>query len=118
MNMDRDYREQINEDLKDITQDSEVTYSSNRYIEFNDKGVDKGAGLTFLTDHLDIDLSETIAIGDNFNDQPMLEAVGLSVGVANMVPDLKDDMDYITEATHEEDAIHEVIDKFILNPDA
>jgi len=117
MNTDRDYREQIEEDLKDITQNSDVTYSSNRYIEFNDEGVNKGAGITFLADHLEIDISDTIAIGDNFNDQPMLEAAGLSVGVANMVPDLKEDMDYVTEATHEEDAIHEVIDKFILNPD-
>jgi len=117
MNTDRAYREQIEEDLKDITQDSDVTYSSNRYIEFNDKGVNKGAGITFLADHLDIDLDQTIAIGDNFNDQPMLETAGLSVGVQNMVPDLKESMDYITEATHEEDAIREVIDQFILNPE-
>src|SRR5699024_210788 len=35
MNTDRDYLERIEEDLKNLTQDSDVTYSSNRYIEFN-----------------------------------------------------------------------------------
>lgn len=114
MNTDRAYREQIAEDVKDITQESDVSYSSNRYIEFNQKGVNKGAGITFLADHLDLDISQTIAIGDNFNDLPMLETAGLSVGVQNMVPDLKEKVDYVADATHEEDAIHEVIEKFIL----
>lgn len=117
MNTDRNYLNTIEEDLKDITQDADVSYSSNRYIEFNYKGVNKGAGITFLADKLGIDIEETIAIGDNFNDLPMLETAGLSVGVANMVPELKEKMDYITEANHNESAIAEVINKFILNPE-
>lgn len=117
MNTDRSYLEQIAEDLKDVTQNSDVSYSSNRYIEFNHKGVNKGAGITFLANHLGIDMEETIAIGDNINDWPMLETAGLAVGVQNMVPDIIDKMDYVAKATHEEDAIHEVIEKFILNPE-
>ena len=117
MNTDRNYLNTIEEDLKDITQDADVSYSSNRYIEFNYKGVNKGAGITFLGDKLGIDIEDTIAIGDNFNDLPMLETAGLSVGVANMVPELKEKMDYITEANHNESAIAEVINKFILNPE-
>jgi hypothetical protein len=116
MNTDRTYLEEIEKDVKHLTKDSDVSYSSNRYIEFNQKGVNKGAGITFLANHLDIDISQTIAIGDNFNDLPMLETAGLAVGVQNMVPDLKEKMDYIAQATHEEDAIHEVIEKFILKP--
>lgn len=117
MNTDRDYLNTIEEDLKDITEEADVSYSSNRYIEFNYKGVNKGAGITFLADKLGIDISETIAIGDNFNDLPMLETGGLSIGVSNMVPELKERMDYITEANHNESAIAEVIEKFILNPE-
>lgn len=115
MNTDRKYLNQIEEDLKGITQNSDISYSSNRYIEFNHKGVNKGAGITFLANHLGIDISQTIAIGDNFNDLPMLETAGLSIGVQNMVPELKERVDYITEANHNESAIAEVIEKFILN---
>ena len=49
-----------------------VSFSSNRYLELNPNGVDKGLGLRDLCEHLQIDLSETIAIGDNFNDVGML----------------------------------------------
>src|SRR5690625_4379693 len=116
MNTDRDYIQQIEEEIKDITQDSDITYSSNSNIEINDNRVNKEAGITFLADHLGIDIEETIAIGDNFNDWPMLETAGLSVGVQNMVPELKERVDYVTEANHNEDAVAEVIEKFILEP--
>ena len=115
MNTDVAYLNQIEEDVKYLTEDSDVSYSSNRYLEFNAKGVNKGSALAFLAEYLGIDISETIAIGDNYNDLAMLETAGLSVGVQNMVPALKEKVDYVSKASHEEDAIHEVIEKFILN---
>lgn len=114
-NPDRKYLNQIEADLKDITQDVDVSYSSNRYIEFNHRGVNKGAGLKELADLLGVKISETIAIGDNFNDLAMIKAAGLGVGVQNTVPDMKPMCDYITDATNDESAIAEVIEKFVLN---
>lgn len=116
MNTDHNYLRQIAEDLKGLTVEREVTYSSNRYIEFTDQGVSKGTALKFLADHLDIELSETIVVGDNFNDHSMFKVAGFAVGVKNMVPELKDEVDYITEAHHDDDAVAEVINKFILEP--
>lgn len=115
MNLDYQYLKKIEEDLKDITQDVDVSYSSNRYIEFNHKGVTKGNGLLTLAKLLGVDPSETIAIGDNFNDLSMIRAAGLGVGVQNMVPAMKPECDLITEATHDEGAVGEVIERFILN---
>ena len=68
MNTDYSYLNQIEEDLKEITKDIDVSYSSNRYIEFNHRGVNKGAGLESLAKVLGVDLKDTIAIGDNIND--------------------------------------------------
>lgn len=45
MDTDYSYLQEIAKDLEDITYDIDVSYSSNRYIEFNHKGVNKGAGL-------------------------------------------------------------------------
>lgn len=117
MNTDVPYLNKIEKEVAHLTEESDVSYSSNRYLEFNAKGVNKGTALIFLADYLGIDIGETIAIGDNYNDLSMLEQAGLSVGVQNMVPALKEKMDYISKASHEEDAIHEVIDKFVLNPE-
>jgi hydroxymethylpyrimidine pyrophosphatase-like HAD family hydrolase len=114
MNTDRAYLEQIAEDFKDITQDVDVSYSSNRYIEFNHRGVNKGAGLISLAKLLGVKPEETIAIGDNYNDLSMIRAAGLGVGVQNTVEGMKKDCDYITDATCDESAVAEVIQKFVL----
>ena len=114
MNTDYSYLSKIAEELKDITGDVDVSYSANRYIEFNHKGVNKGAGLLSLAKLLGVKQEETIAIGDNYNDLSMIKAAGLGVGVANVVEGMKDDCDYICKANHDQDAIAEVIHKFIL----
>ncbi len=114
VNTDYAYLRKIEEELKDITGDVDVSFSSNRYIEFNHKGVNKGAGLRFIAHMLGVKPEETIAIGDNFNDLPMIQAAGLGVGVQNTIKDMKPLCGYITEATNDEGAVAEVIEKFIL----
>ena len=92
----------------------DVSYSSNRYIEFNHQGVNKGQGLKKLADILGVDIKDTIAIGDNFNDLSMIKVAGLGVGVQNTVENMKKECDVITKATNNENAVAEVISKYIL----
>jgi hypothetical protein len=113
MNTDYAYLKQIEADLQDITQEIDVSYSSNRYIEFNHQGVNKGAGLLSLAKLLGVKPEETIAIGDNYNDLSMIKAAGLGVGVQNTVEAMKKECDYITDATCDENAVAEVIHKFV-----
>lgn len=111
---DLPYLARIERELSELTADLEVTYSSARYLEFNPKGVNKGSGLLRLAELLKVDPTETVAIGDNFNDRPMIQAAGLGVGVANVVDAVRPCCDYITKATHDQSAVAEVIEKFIL----
>ena len=115
MNTDYDYLKRIEGEIKDLTKDMDVSYSSNRYMEMNRKGVNKGSGLQRLCDILGIDIKDTIAIGDNFNDLSMIKAAGLGVGVANTVEAMKPECDYITKADCDHGAVAEVINKFIFN---
>lgn len=115
MNTDYAYLNRIEEELKDITTDIDVSYSSNRYIEFNHQGVNKGAGLASLAKLLGVDIKDTIAIGDNFNDLSMIEVAGLGAGVANTIESMKPQCDVITKATCDESAVAEIINKYILN---
>ena len=39
--------------------------------------------------HFNIPIEDTVAIGDNFNDVPMLEVAGLSVAMGNAEEDVK-----------------------------
>lgn len=118
-NIDIAYLQKLAKELKPITgNDVSITFSSNRYMEMNVFGVDKGLGLRDLCNYLGIDISETIAIGDNFNDIGMLREAGLSVAVANAVDEIKNLCDYVCEKDHNHGAVAEVIERFIFNKES
>lgn len=113
MNTNYDYLSDIANKLGPIAEELDISYSSNRYLELNPKGISKGTGLLKLCELLDIDIKDTIAIGDNFNDLSMIEVAGLGVAVNNAALGVKEKSDYVCEGTCDEDAIYEVINKFI-----
>lgn len=115
MNLNIPYLRQIEREVSDITGSMDVSYSSNRYLEFNKKGISKGAALISLTKLLGVKPEETIAIGDNFNDLSMIQAAGLGVGVRNIAKGMEKECGYITKASNNESAVAEVIEKFVLN---
>ena len=90
-----------------------VTFSSRRYIEFVPAGVNKGVGLRRLAELLDIDIAETIAMGDAANDIEMLRAAGLGVGVANVTADAREACDVVLASSADDGAVAEVLERFI-----
>lgn len=111
---DEEYLRRLAEDVKDITGNCEVSYSSNRYVEFNLKGVDKGAGLRTLADLIGVDMKDTIAIGDNINDLAMIKAAGLGCGVGNVHNSVRPYCDYVAESDCSGGAVGEILEKFVL----
>ena len=93
-----------------------ITFSSDRYVEFNDQAATKGAAVLKLGEMLGIKREEIIAIGDNGNDLSMIEACGLGVSMANGRDFLKAKAQYVTQNDNNHDGVAEVIEKFILNP--
>lgn len=113
-NIDTSYLMSLETDMKEITEGyCAVSYSSNRYMEFNSLGVDKGRGLVDLARILNIDIKDTIAVGDNYNDMAMLKVAGLSVAAGNAVEYIKRVCDYTTEADNNQGVVAELIEKFI-----
>ncbi|QEA56408.1 HAD family phosphatase [Weissella hellenica] len=92
----------------------EATYSSDRYVEFNLKGVDKGTASLLLGEKLGIKRDEIMAIGDNNNDLKMIKAAGLGISVANGITAVKEMADIVTTRTNNEGAIAEVLNQFVL----
>lgn len=120
-NTDLDLLHKIHEEMEPVIEGSSgtdrlsVSYSSNRYIEFNKAGVDKGAGLMRLADLLGVQRAETIAIGDNNNDISMIKAAGLGCGVANATEETRAFCDYIADLDCDSGGVAEIIENFILN---
>lgn len=115
MNKDQTFLDDLRHSLTPLLADIDVSYSSNRYMEFMHKGVTKGVGLHKLAEILGVPIEETMAIGDNINDTEMLKAAGLSVCVANLNPAVRQYCDVITEADNNEGAVAEAIEKYILD---
>lgn len=109
-----DYLDEIIPVLRDLLGDSvHITKSKPHFLEIMHHEGTKGHALKFLAAHFGCDLSETIAIGDSWNDHEMLEAAGLGVAMGNAIPALKEIADYVT-ASNNEDGVKQVIDKFVL----
>ena len=77
-------------------------------------GTSKGTGVEYLTRILNMPKESTVAVGDEQNDIPMLEAAHLGIAVSNAIPEVKNVADYVTENDNNHSAIAEVIEKFIL----
>ena len=97
-----------------LTAGLDVCYSSNRYLEFNAAGVNKGAGLLALARRLGVPREEVMAIGDNSNDVSMLRAAGLGVAVANATDEAKEAAGYVCRQDNDSGAVAEAIERFVL----
>ena len=104
-----------NELDKIFNKEISISFSSDVYLEINSNNVSKGIALEWLSNYLKINISETIAIGDNNNDLSMIEKAGLGICVQNSSDNIKNKAKYVTEKKCEEGAVKEVLDKFILN---
>ncbi len=86
------------------------SYSGNRYLEFNVKGIDKGYGLKLLSEKLGVDKKYIACIIDNYNDLVMKPYSSLFIGVANTVEEVKPYCDYICQRSCAESAVSEAIE--------
>ncbi len=88
-----------------------VTSSASILVEVTPKTHTKASGVNFLSEYYHIEKPEIIALGDNLNDLPMLQAAGLGVAVGNAVKELKDQADEVA-SSNDEDAVCRIIQKY------
>ena len=69
--------------------DIEFIMTGTVYFEMVPKGISKGSGLRKLCDALNINIKDTVAIGDYYNDIEILTTAGLGVCVDNAPQDIK-----------------------------
>lgn len=75
------------------------------YLEFMNKGADKGTALAKMANYYNLDKSEIMAFGDGDNDISMLEYAGLSVAPANAKEDVKKAADVVLEWSNNQSAV-------------
>ena len=79
--------------IKDGTEEYPLEYY---YTEVSSQNVDKWSAILKLIEKLNIQPEEVIAIGDNVNDQTMLENAGLGIAMKNSAPYIQKMADEVT----------------------
>ena len=88
--------------------------SKSTYLEICPATITKATALKALQAHYGIDSSQTIAIGDNYNDLAMLESAGLGIAMAN-APDVVKMKSRATTASNDEDGVAQAIERYLLS---
>ncbi len=90
----------------------EIVKSMQHYCEVTHIEATKGKAIEFLCKYWGIDLSETMAIGDQDNDIAMIKTAQIGVAMGNATKQLKEAADFITKSV-EDDGVVFAIKKFI-----
>lgn len=94
---DRDLIQQAFQRLQELNLDKTTFYlSKDNYLEVTAQQVSKELALKEIARYYDLPLENTMAIGDNFNDIPMIQLAGLGVAMANAPAAVKDQADAVT----------------------
>ena len=75
----------------------------------------KDASLAALLSQLGIKREELIACGDGLNDISMIKYAGLGIAMKNAYDEVKNNADMVTELNNDENAVADVINRFIIN---
>lgn len=112
---DRNHLEKFRELMMPWAKDKlDVYFSCKEYLEFMPLGIDKGHAVRWMADYFGVSIKDTIAVGDEENDLPMIRTAGIGAVMKNASHKMKQYGDYTTEKDNNEGGVAEVIQKYML----
>ena len=90
-----------------------LPFSDIPWYKFSSKMATKEESIKILAQKLNINLSEIISFGDDFNDIGMLKLCGKGVAMQNAIPQVKEITSFIT-ATNDEDGVAKFLEENLL----
>ena len=88
-----------------------ITRSASYYLEITNKEATKASAIQTVANHYQIPLENTIAFGDYYNDEDMLDIAGVSYVVDNAPDDLKEKADHVT-LSNNDDGVAFILNQF------
>lgn len=94
---------------KDVIIDKEY-----EYLDITPKNIGKGYALNYLSNMLNVDTQEVMAIGDNVNDIDMLKVSGIGVTLSDAYDEIKKVATYTTTSSVSDSGFAEAVYKFVV----
>lgn len=90
-----------------------ITRSHVDFVEVLDPAVNKGEALAFVASRYGVALDQTLAVGDAWNDVPLLDAAAVGVAMGSGPRELLDRADHVVaDVAH--DGVAEAIERYVL----
>lgn len=96
-----------------FAQEAYVTRSIAQFIEIMNPRVDKGRALRVVAQRLGIGMESVLAVGDSWNDAPLLRAAGFGVAMGSAPAELRALADAVV-ADVRGDGVAEAIERYVL----
>lgn len=87
----------------------ELTYSASFALEVNKMGQCKGNGIKDYCKLKNIDIKDTISIGDNDNDVTMFKTTGYSACPSNAIDEVKAMVNYVSDKDYNHNAVADIL---------
>ena len=81
-----------------------IRFSDIPWYKFSPATATKENAIRFVSDYLNVPLSEMAAFGDDFSDIGMLKMCGTGVAMGNAIPEVKAAADFIAESNNDDGA--------------
>lgn len=91
-----------------------LAYSGEKWCRFAHKNATKDYAIIKLAEHLNIDLSQIAAFGDDYNDIEMIRNCGYGVAVSNAIEEVRQVATHITYSNEEDGVARFIQENFLL----
>lgn len=90
-----------------------LTRSHPDFVEIVDPAVNKGEALAFVAQRHDVPIDATLAVGDSWNDVPLIDAAAVGIAMGSGPPELLAAADHVVaDVAH--DGVAEAIERYVL----
>lgn len=100
---------------KDLGEKAVIFTSKPYFLEILPPNCGKGEAISWLVNHIGIDIKNCMGFGDSMNDESMIKLCGYGIAMENGLDYIKNIADFVTEKDNNHGGVGDFIEKYVLS---